>query len=534
MKTAKLLLVILFSIAAAACGGGGGGGTTADTTPPTVSSTSPANSATGVAVNSAITATYSEPMTASTVTAATFTLSGGVTGVVTISGATATITPTSSLAYNTTYTATITTGVKDAAGNPMAAPYTWVFTTGIAPAGTLDTSFNTTGKVITGFGTNDDAANAVAIQTDGKIVVAGTTSSGAIYDFALARYNTDGSLDTTFGAGGKTTTFINGASSFDFARAVVIQTDGKIVVAGNADSNFALVRYNTDGSLDATFGTGGKVTTAINSTAYAAALQTDGKIVVAGNWGTDSSGFVLARYNTDGSLDTTFDTDGIVTTSGTSMAGGCCGGNSAANAVAIQTDGKIVAAGTVAASGAAASMALVRYNTNGSLDTTFDTDGVVTTAVAFNNSVATTVLIQLDGKIVAAGGVVGLWAIYRYSPINGSLETIFASSTANGYGDVLKAAAIQTDGKIVAAGYTHASVQCSGGFVNGQRDFVLMRHNMDGSYDTTFGTGGRIVTPIVGGYLGGANAVAIQSGGEIVVAGSTGCPSDFSLARYLP
>lgn len=246
-------------------------------------------------------------------------------------------------------------------------------------AGSLDPTFDTDGKVTTDFAAGADLAYAVARQADGKIIAAGTAFFGT-YDFGLVRYNTNGSLDTTFDADGKVTT--NFGTGADAANAVAVQPDGKIVAAGlvglgNNVYNFALARYNTDGTLDTTFDTDGKVTTAIGSIddrIYAIALQPNGKIVVAGFAYTGSSyDFALARYNTDGSLDATFGNGGKVTTPfGT--------GSDDAYAIALQPDGKIVAAGVATIAGSGFDFALARYNIDGSLDTTFDGDGKVTTA----------------------------------------------------------------------------------------------------------------------------------------------------------
>src|SRR6266536_6144139 len=172
----------------------------------------------------------------------------------------------------------------------------------VAAAGALDPTFGIGGEVTTDFG-GSDSAQAVAIQSDGKILAAGLSGAG---DFALARYNADGSLDPSFGSGGKVTTDFGG---FDLALGVALQSDGKIVAAGQGGSSFdfALARYNADGSLDTSFGSGGKVTTdfGVFDAATAVAIQRDGKIVATGS--TFSSGFqqfALARYNADGSLDT--------------------------------------------------------------------------------------------------------------------------------------------------------------------------------------------------------------------------------------
>jgi uncharacterized delta-60 repeat protein len=327
-----------------------------------------------------------------------------------------------------------------------------------APPGDLDPTFDGDGKVTTDFAGIFAVAGAVAIQGDGKIVAAGTTADvSGISDFALARYNTDGSLDTAFDGDGKVTTDFAGLS--DEANAISIQGDGKIVAAGvariglNGPQDFALARYNTDGSLDTTFGGDGKVTTdfaGANDQAHAVAIQGDGKIVAAGLAGSD---FALARYNTDGSLDTTFGGDGKVTTD-------FAGPTDQAHAVAIQGDGKIVAAGFA---GSDFDFALARYNTDGSLDTTFGGDGKVTTDFAGSGSrdEAHAVAIQGDGKIVAAGLAVvsGIFdfALARYRA-DGSLDTIFSgdgkvTTDFAGDFDVANGVVIQANGRIVAAGF---------------------------------------------------------------------------------
>jgi uncharacterized delta-60 repeat protein len=353
-----------------------------------------------------------------------------------------------------------------------------------APPGDLDPTFDGDGKVTTDFADATDGANAVAIQGDGKIVTAGdAVVSGAPQDFALARYNPDGSLDTTFDGDGKVTTDFAGDS--DEARGVVIQGDGKIVAAGTTSefdpcctSDFALARYNTDGSLDTTFDGDGKVTTDFaggSDGAGGVVIQGDGKIVAGGFaivFGNPD--FALARYNTDGSLDVTFDGDGKVTTD-------FAGSIDEARGVAIQADGKIVAAGFTDVSGPFGfAFALARYNTNGSLDTTFDGDGKVTTDFAVgpdDPDEAHAVAIQGDGKIVAAGclncfiGAPNDFALARYNT-DGSLDVTFdgdgkVTTDFAGSFDQANGVAIQGDGKIVAAGFTD---------VSGTFDFALARY----------------------------------------------------------
>ncbi|MFN9367078.1 MAG: delta-60 repeat domain-containing protein, partial [Planctomycetota bacterium] len=257
--------------------------------------------------------------------------------------------------------------------------------------GSLDTSFGSGGMVTTAIGTSSDQGYSVTVQADGKIVVGGYARIGSTDDFALVRYNADGSLDTSFGTGGMVTTAIG--TSSDIAYRVTLQPDGKIVVGGYArigsTDDFALVRYNANGTLDTSFGTGGMVTTAIgtgNEYAYSVPLLADGKIVVAGYSNFD---IALVRYNADGSLDTSFGTGGKVTTAiGT--------GTDIAYSVTLQADGKIVVGG-YAAIGSTLDFALVRYNANGSLDTSFGTGGKVTTAIGTSTDIAYSVTVQADG-----------------------------------------------------------------------------------------------------------------------------------------
>jgi uncharacterized delta-60 repeat protein len=189
----------------------------------------------------------------------------------------------------------------------------------VATPGVLDPTFGSGGTVTTPIGSGSSAAHALAAQPDGKILAGGETSVGSEGEYALARYNPDGSLDTSFGTSGKVTTAIG--SLYDRIHAVALQADGKIVAAGGSEDppnyDFAVARYNPNGSLDPSFGTDGKVATPIavsgGGEAYAIAVQTDGKIVVGGSSG-DNKDFVIARYNPDGSLDASFGTSGIVTT----------------------------------------------------------------------------------------------------------------------------------------------------------------------------------------------------------------------------
>jgi uncharacterized delta-60 repeat protein len=341
--------------------------------------------------------------------------------------------------------------------------------------GDLDNTFDGDGKVTTAVGSSLDAAHSVAMQSDGKIVVAGYSDNGSNIDFALMRYNSNGSLDTTFDGDGKVTTAVG--SSHDAAHSVAIQSDGKIIVAGYSDNGsnyeFSLTRYNSNGSLDTTFDGDGKVTTDFGSsdTAYSVAIQSDGKIVVAGySWNGSNWDCALTRYNSNGSLDTTFDGDGKVTTDF---------GNSDdfAYSAAVQSDGKILVAGE-SFNGSNRDFALMRYNSNGSLDTTFDGDGKVTTDFGNSNDFANSIAIQSNGKILVAGQSFNdnNWdfTLTRYNS-NGSLDTTFDSDGkvttdfGNSDDDGAFSVAIQSDGKIVVAGYSY----------NRDLQFALTRYNVD-------------------------------------------------------
>ncbi len=263
------------------------------------------------------------------------------------------------------------------------------------PNGSLDTTFSGDGKQTTDFGGSEERATGVALQADGKIVAVGQGASGGSYAFALARYNANGSLDTSFSGDGKQTTNFAGADS---ANGVAVRGDGRIVAGGETGGgNFAIARYNPNGSLDTTFSGDGKQTTDFGGFDQGNGVAVQGsKVVLVGSGGTGAD-FALARYNANGSLDTSFSGDGKQTTDFET-------GFDAANGVVLQGDGKIVAVGRGAGGGNWA-FALARYNPNGSLDTSFSGDGKQTTAFGFVNQIggASGVALQGDGKIVAVG-----------------------------------------------------------------------------------------------------------------------------------
>ena len=401
-----------------------------------------------------------------------------------------------------------------------------------AAAGDLDGAFGTGGKVTTDFAGNGDEARAVALQPDGKIVAAGG-ALGATVDFALARYGPDGTLDPTFGAGGTVATDFG---SGEQAYAVAVQPDGKIVAAGGAATGFELARYNADGSLDATFGAGGKVTTRFGlglpfTRAHAIVLQPDGKIVVAGTATAATVGdFGLARYNPNGSLDASFGAGGKVTTDigGTDS-------SDAAWAVALQPDGKLVVAGSTAGPSGDA-FALARYTPTGALDSAFGSSGRVITGFGGDQDWAQAVAVQADGKIVAAGktgnqccGGTFNFALARYTA-GGTLDTAFGgggkvTTDFAGGADNAHALAIQADGKILAGGE-----RLPGGNPTGASfDFALARYQPGGTLDPAFGAGGLVTTDFAG-HNDHAYALALQQDGKVVAAGDSS--PDFALTRY--
>jgi uncharacterized delta-60 repeat protein len=344
------------------------------------------------------------------------------------------------------------------------------------PDGSLDQSFSDDGKVITGFG-NIDEAHAIVLQPDGKIILAGDTSASPgipEFDFALERYNPDGSLDKSFGSDGMVITDFYGG--LDAANAITLQPDGKIIAAGVGESencDFALARYNPDGSLDTSFGSDGKVTTDFSGEfdeVKDIVLQPDGKIVVIGFTGNIShEDFALARYNQDGSLDLNFNGNGKVRTN--------FGGTEYGFGVALQADGKIIVVGEKVLPyyhDYDSYWVLARYNPDGSLDPNFDGDGRVTTNFG-NRAEADAVTLQSDGKIIVAGSTekqdsIGSFGVARYNT-DGSLDINFGDggrlTTDIGSTSFGTAVVLQPDGKIVVAGYT----------ANGSDyDFALVRY----------------------------------------------------------
>lgn len=395
-------------------------------------------------------------------------------------------------------------------------------------AGDLDVTFDGDGKVTTSIGSSHDEAYSIAIQPDGKIVAVGYSLLNiSNYDFAVVRYNSDGTLDSSFGSNGKVTTDLG--LSEDFAQSVKIQPDGKIIVEGRTAKMIRLIRYNTNGSLDSTFGIGGQVYTSLRYSGNLIEpliLQPDGKILIGGAAYSGSNADVaLARYNTDGSLDSSFGTGG----QGVSAIGT---GDDVVTSLAVQHDGKIVVACCVY-DGVTSKLALARFNTTGTLDNSFGENGKVIMALSWVEEYREyNLAIKSNDMIVVAGvSYNGLDRDFALARLNtdGSLDNSFNVNTDIGTNqdDYPTSLTVQPDGKIVVAGVTVGS--------NLSYDFALARYNSDGTLDSSFSTDGRLTTSFsVWGNF--ATSVAIQPDGEIVVAGysNNSTDDDFALARYLP
>ena len=423
--------------------------------------------------------------------------------------------------------------VDDGLGNALSGQTFAITITAVNDAPTF-TSGVGDGGVITAVGDGNDYIRSITVQDDGKILVAGASDIDGNSDFALTRYNTDGSLDTTFGGDGIVTTDID--STYDSGHSVTVQNDGKILVAGyshnGTDYDFALTRYNTDGSPDNSFGVNGIVTTDIDSNnndfGRSVTVQDDGKILVAGYTGTTNYLFALTRYNANGSLDTSFGggNDGKVTVD---IGEGSAYGLS----VTMQDDGKILVAGYTDIGSANYVFLLIRYTADGSPDTDFGGgNGIVTTNVGVGNDYGYSVTVQDDGKILVAGysdnGTDNDFALTRYTT-DGSLDTNFGdngivTTDVGGGNDSGYSIAVQADGKILVAGYSH----------NGTNyDFALTRYNTDGILDTGFGNNGKVTTPVGTGDDTGLS-VTVQDDGKILVGGYShnGTNNDFALTRY--
>ncbi len=456
----------------------------------------------------------------------------------------------------------------------------------LAGDGTLDTTFgNGAGYVTSAFGSTSPAGNGLVsevVTPSGQILLGGTELVTPGPEFAVARYNVNGTLDGTFGstsgvpghvatpvgytaAGSQvlTSTATGGNIALDTTNdgfagdiyQVGTSQDGPLTTAGNA-TQFTLLRYTSSGVLDSTFGNGGIVTTSIqtssatfpnpNDQATNLVIQPDGKIVVVGFStypGAVGQLMAIVRYNTDGTLDTTFGGGtGIVTTT-------FVGGNEQYNSVIVQPNGQIVAAGYASVAGKN-EFAIARYNADGTLDNSFNGNGEILQPFSSGGAIANSLALQSDGQIVVAGGVTttsgGSFAIARFNT-NGSLDTSFGSLNTpipgspsipggtvtplvgtNAAGTAANSVLLQSDGKIVIAGVAQ-------GVASGPTEFAMARLTNAGILDSTFGTAG-VVLQSIGTVGDGATAIAHSGSGTFLVAGyssgATAALKQFAIARF--
>jgi uncharacterized delta-60 repeat protein len=382
------------------------------------------------------------------------------------------------------------------------------------------------------------STRAMVIQNDGKVIVGGSGSdftNGLSNGFAMARYTTTGALDTSFDGDGLVFTPTNQTG----LESMVLQGDGKILAVGGTYYGFQVVRYNTDGSLDTGFGSSGIVTQNLPSRFEAAyhggiVVQSTGKIVIAGRGDT----FTMVRFNANGTTDNSFGTNGVINPMEP---------NIFIRSIQRQANNKIIAVGI--SNLGTQGFAITQFNEDGTLDTGFGSSGVtitqlipadVTTQGSYDY--ANSLAVQSDRKIVVAGSSNSSFGLVRYNQ-DGTLDTSFGlngrvRSSIGLSDDNNVSVAIQTDGKIVTGGYSNL------GSSNGGRVFALARYDANGTLDTTFGANGTVTTSFVPAQLGCCNyydsgmTVGIAPDGKIVLGGQrqppSGYISNYLLARYLP
>jgi uncharacterized delta-60 repeat protein len=389
----------------------------------------------------------------------------------------------------------------------------------IAAPADMDPRFGTNGKVTTQMGLGNSFILDSAMQPDGKILAVGSLAMNGS-QFAIVRYTKDGSLDTSFDGDGIVLTQFGTSAG---ARAVYVQPDGKILVAGSVSNgsatDFGVVRYNPDGSLDPTFGTDGKVVASVTQftdVANTIAVQFDGRIIVAGTAedGALNARFGAVRLNPNGSLDSSFGTDGKIFF-------GVGAASQGVKRILLLPDGKIVFVGSGNFATTALDFIVARINANGTMDTSFDGDGIVNSDIALAD-MAYDAALQPDGKIIVVGfaddgGTSRKFAAIRYHP-NGvrdndfGLFGTFTAQLGSNNQDAASTVVLQPDGKILIGGTTKT------GFEN--LDIGLLRLTSGGAFDQTFGTAGKAILP-VSIKDDSVNDMIFQPNGRILLAGAS-------------
>jgi uncharacterized delta-60 repeat protein len=380
--------------------------------------------------------------------------------------------------------------------------------------GTLDTTFGSSGKIIQPIGSSTDEGYSLAIQSNGKILLGGYcyNNSSGNRNFCITRFNSNGTLDTSNFSYPYGYILQPIGLSGDYGQSLAIQPDGKILLGGKcynrSNSDFCIARFNSNGTLDTSFGSSGRIIEPIGSSddeGFSLAIQPDGKILLGGYCynGSDYD-FCIARFNSNGTLDTSFGSSGkVIQPIGSS--------NDFGRSLVIQPDGKILLGGYCAGD-----FCIARFDSNGTLDTSFGSSGKVIQPIGSFGDYGQSLAIQPDGKILLGGYCAGDFCIARFNS-NGTLDTSFGSSgkviqpigSNDDYGYSL---AIQPDGKILLGGYC---------FINTSNyNFCIARFNFDGTLDTSFGSSGKVIQHI-GSYYTHCygQSLAIQPDGKILLGG---------------
>ena len=401
-----------------------------------------------------------------------------------------------------------------------------------AQSGTFDTSFNGTGMVLGNYTTGNNSADAMVIQPDGKIVVSGPTGVSSTVNTGVSRYNTDGTIDTTFGTNGKMS-FSSGTGTLSYLYDMALQPDVKVVMAGyrwnGSAGDFLMARVNTDGTLDNTFGVNGVAVfdDANSEVAESFAINADGSFIVSGYV---NNHYTLLKVKSNGTIDTAFGNNGWVTTPFEGL-------SASSTSTSINAAGRIIVGGMGVGAGQS-EYVMAAYNADGTLDNTFGQGGRINFHIGYDNDFGLQV-IQLDnGKILFGGhSYVGSTPLrYEIAVVrlnaNGSFDNsfgengVFKSRFFEPGRSYLEDMALQSDGKLVVTGAAN---------VNNEENYGLLRITENGQLDTTFGEDGQVIQKIDNIYAISKN-IALQSDGKIVVAGDAtpfgGGKTQFFIARY--
>lgn len=395
----------------------------------------------------------------------------------------------------------------------------------------LDKTFGVENLVLTSIGKGEDHGEVVVVQRDSKIVVAGVTNWQGRSDIAVVRYQPSGEIDQSFGTDGKVTTDLGGQER---VYGLAIQQDGRIIVAGytktKKEADFALVRYNPDGSLDLSFGKEGVVLTDVggDDEIHYLVLQPDGFIVVAGfSSRGENSNFVVARYQPKGVLDPSFGGKGWIVSDFTN--------DDRLYGLTLQKDGKIVAAGSIFFSQSEDDCVVVRYSPDGTLDESFGEKGLSIVQMSQKQDMCSSVTVQNDGKIIVAGFAIGKrnkadMAVARVDS-SGKLDPSFGSK---GFvlvdfkrgADVAHAITLWQDQYILIAGESQELSRKNG---TGKTHFAAGCFHLNGRLDEGFAKDGKLVIDFGGPKEAIASAMTLESNGKVLLAGHA--KENFALAR---